>query len=73
MASLSKDDAAKALEILADAAATRREALETYPSEPIHENHDEDTESDSPIIDVFVELDGGRSTVKDDQFFTSGI
>ena len=57
-ASLTKTDARKALELLADANATRREALDAYPSEPIHHVHDEDTESYSPIIDVFGGLDG---------------
>ena len=68
MASLTKDDEAKALELLTDTAAMRREALKAYPSEPIHQNHDEDTESDSPIIDFFVELDGQEALLKMTKF-----
>ena len=64
MASFEKDDAAQALEILAGSAATPREALDAYPSEPNHDDHDEDAESDSPIINIFVRLDGEEPLVK---------
>ena len=64
MGSLTKDDAAKALELLTDAAAARREALNAYPSEPIHDDHDKDAQSDYPIIDIFVGLDAKEALLK---------
>ena len=63
-ASLTTDNAAKAFELLGDAYTTRLEALEAYLSEPIHENHDQVPESDSPIIDVFVKLDEHKALLE---------
>ena len=41
MTSFTKEDAAKALELLADAAALRHVALDAFPTAPIHPDHDE--------------------------------
>ena len=64
MTSFTKDDAAKALELLADTAALRHDALNAFPTAPIHPDHDEESDSDCPIIDIFVGIGGEEALLK---------
>ena len=61
---VTKNDAAAALELLADQAEIRRQRLEPFPTQPIHLNEDEHNESESPIMDVFVETGGENAILK---------
>ena len=61
---VTKKDAAAALELLADQAEIRRQRLEAFPTQPIHLNEDDQNDSDSPIMDVFVETGGENAILK---------
>ena len=73
MTSFTKEDAAKALELLADAAALRHDALDAFPTAPIHPDHDEESDSDCPIIDIFVGIGGEEALLKMTNFKRPGI
>ena len=52
---LSKDDAARALDLLTDSALRRCQALEAIPTAPLQSQEDEKNDSESPILDTFVQ------------------
>lgn len=56
---ISTDEAAAALQLLADGQLQREEELTDYPTEAIHSDSDEETDSPSPILDSFYHA--GRS------------
>ena len=64
MATFTKDNAATALELLCDAAALRQQALDVFPIAPIPRDEDEMNDSDSPILDTFVAIDGEQAMIK---------
>ena len=68
MTSFTKEDAAKALELLADTAALQHDALDAFPTAIIHPDHDEESDSDLPIIDIFVGLGGEQALLKMNNF-----
>ena len=55
---LSKDDAARALDLLTDSALRRRQALAAFPTAPLQSQEDEENDSESPILDSFVQRGG---------------
>ena len=68
MATFTKNNAAAALELLSDAAAHRRQALDAFPTAPIHPDEDETNDSNSLILDTFVALDGEQAMLKKKNF-----
>ena len=64
MATFTKDNAATALELLCDAAELRLQAVDAFPTAPIHRDGDEINDSESPILDSFVALDGEQAMTK---------
>ena len=61
MATFTNDNAATALKLLKHTAALRQQALDAFPTAPIHPDEDETNDSDSPILDSFVALDVERA------------
>lgn len=59
-----KNYAAAALELRADQAEIRRQRLEAFHTQPIHRNEDEQNDSETPIMDVFMETGGGEVVLK---------
>ena len=53
-----KDDAARALDLLTDSALRRRQALEAFLTAPLQSQEDEENDSESPILDTFVQTGG---------------
>lgn len=64
MKSFTKEDAAEALELFADATALRHDVLDAFPTAPILSEHDEESDSDYLIIDMFVRIGDEEDLLK---------
>ena len=61
---VTENDAAAALELLADQAEIRRQRLERFPTQPIHREEDEHNDSECPVTDVYIETGGEEAVLK---------
>ena len=52
---VTKEDAAAVLVLLADQTEIRQQRLETFPTQPIHQDGDKHNDSECRIMDVFME------------------
>ena len=61
---VTKNDAAAALDQLADQTEIRQQRLERFPTQPIHREDGEQNDSECPIMAVLMETGGEEAVLK---------